>query len=132
MSNNLFTAKFNKKKSAKIAPGTPSPVNGGVGCHAPDDIVILELLEERDLADGRARHALVLRLEPDLLERDDLVRGDVFRFVHDAVSACVRANVACACDVEMMSHGPPVARVLDNKARFSCGTHLRLCDCPFW
>ena len=59
--------------------------------HAPDDIVVLELLEERDLADGGARHALVLRLEPDLLERDDLVRVDVLGFVHDAVRACRRA-----------------------------------------
>lgn len=57
----------------------------GGGAHAPNDIVIFELLEQRDLADGGARYALVLRLQPDLLERDDLIRADVSRLVHDAV-----------------------------------------------
>lgn len=65
-------------------------------CGAPNYIVVLELLEERDLADGSARHALVLCFESDLLERDDLVRRDVFRFVHDTVRACPRAY-ACVC-----------------------------------
>ena len=58
----------------------------------PDDIVVLEFLEERDLANGGARHALVLRLEPDLLQRDDLVRADVARLVHDAVRACTPSS----------------------------------------
>jgi len=41
----------------------------------------MQLLEQRHLAESRARHALVLALELDLLERGllagDLVRGDV-------------------------------------------------------
>ena len=79
--------------------------------HAPDDIVILELLEERDLADGRARHALVLRLEPDLLERDDLVRRDIFRFVHDAVRACPCEEMCRVRVYTEWSHGGrPAAR----------------------
>lgn len=70
-------------------------------CGAPNNIVVLELLEERDLADGGAWHALVLRFESDLLERDDLVRCDVFRLVHDTVRAC---PCACTCACSYMGH----------------------------
>lgn len=42
--------------------------------NAPDDVLILHLLEQRNLPDSCARHSLILCLEPDLLERDDLVR----------------------------------------------------------
>ena len=119
MSNNLLQQKI--KENQNLIKGGPRPIHqrglGGGRCHAPDDIVILELLEERDLADGRARHALVLRLEPDLLERDDLVRRDVFRFVHDAVRACPCECEECAvCVVGMcvcIQNGamrPPAAR----------------------
>ena len=60
-----------------------------IGC-APNDIVIFELLEQRDLADSGTRYSLVLRLEPDLLECDDLVRANVTRFIHDSIGAyCV-------------------------------------------
>jgi hypothetical protein len=59
--------------------------------YAPNDIVILELFEQRDLADRGTRYPFVLRLEPDLLERDDLICADVTRFVHDAIGAC------CVC-----------------------------------
>ena len=42
---------------------------------------MMQLLEQRHLAESRARHALVLALELDLFERGllagDLVRGDV-------------------------------------------------------
>ena len=62
----------------------------GRGRGAPDDVGVLELLEEADLADRGRGHALVLRLEADLLERDDLVGVHVARFVHDAVCACDR------------------------------------------
>ena len=53
----------------------------------PHDIIILEFLEERNLANGGTRYALVLRLETDLLERHDLVRANITRLVHDAVRA---------------------------------------------
>jgi hypothetical protein len=60
-----------------------------IGC-APNDIVIFELLEQRDLADSGTRYTLILRLEPDLLECDDLVRANVTRFIHDSIGAyCV-------------------------------------------
>ena len=53
----------------------------------PDDVVVVHLLEERDLADGGGRDALVLLLEADLLERDRLVGGLVQRLVHHPVRA---------------------------------------------
>ena len=56
-------------------------------CNAPNDIVVLELLEKRDLANGGARHTLILRFESDLLERDDLICRDIFRLVNDTIRA---------------------------------------------
>ena len=47
-----------------------------------DDIGVLQLLEERDLAERRARDALVLALEFDLFERRDLAGLLVRRDVH--------------------------------------------------
>jgi len=54
---------------------------------APDDVVVLELLEQADLPDRGRRHALVLGLEPDLLEGDDLARVNVLGLVDDTVRA---------------------------------------------
>ena len=51
-----------------------------------DDVGVLELLEQGDLADGRRRDALVLRLQPDLLQRVDLVCISVTRLVDDTIS----------------------------------------------
>ena len=59
----------------------------GWQAHAPDDVLALELLEQADLADGRAGHALILSFQPDLLERDDLVGARVASLVHDTVRA---------------------------------------------
>ena len=52
-----------------------------------DDVRVVELLEERHLAQRRARHALVLALELDLLERRDLAGLLVRRDVHLAEGA---------------------------------------------
>lgn len=41
---------------------------------APNDVLMLHLLQQTDLANGGTRHALILRLETDLLERDNLSR----------------------------------------------------------
>ena len=82
--------------------------------HAPNDIVIFELLEQRYLADGGARYALVLRLQSDLLERDDLVRADVTRLVHDAVGACCGCMWVRACDNQTPERHPSAALALDN------------------
>ena len=54
----------------------------------------MELLQDRDLADRRAGHALVLRLEADALQRDDFVRLQVTCLVHDPVCPCEWA-VSC-------------------------------------
>lgn len=50
-----------------------------------DDIVIIQLLQETDLSNGRAGHALILCLETNLLQRDDLVVVDVASLVHHSV-----------------------------------------------
>lgn len=54
----------------------------------------VELLQDRDLADRRAGHALVLRLEADALQRDDFVRLQVTCLVHDPVCPC-EWDVSC-------------------------------------
>ena len=74
-----------------------------------DDVEVVELLEQRDLAYGRARHAVRLRVEADALERDHGAARVVLGLVHHAVraladlldarevldSACSRMNVVC-------------------------------------
>jgi hypothetical protein len=65
--------------------------------HSLDNVVILaQLLEQTDLSDRRARHALVLRLETNLLERHDVPGGDVPRFVDHAVGAYERGGAESA------------------------------------
>lgn len=46
---------------------------------SPNDVGVLQLLEERDLSDGRGRNAFVLRLQANLLECDDLIRHPILR-----------------------------------------------------
>lgn len=48
---------------------------------------MLDLPQHRDLPDGRARDALTLGLELDLLEGDDLVCARVEALVDDTVGA---------------------------------------------
>ena len=52
-----------------------------------DDVGMVELLEKRDLPEGRRRHALVLNFEADLFESDSRARGDLLRPVDDSVRA---------------------------------------------
>mmetsp|Transcript_29447 Transcript_29447/g.80815 ORF Transcript_29447/g.80815 Transcript_29447/m.80815 type:complete len:353 (+) Transcript_29447:448-1506(+) len=52
-----------------------------------DDVGVLQLLEDGYLTDRRRRDALVLRLEANLLERDEVTRKAVLCLVHDAISA---------------------------------------------
>ena len=63
-----------------------------VGVHdveQPHDVRVVHLLQQRDLADRRRRHALVLGLEPDLLEcHDASAVQQVARLVDHAVCAC--------------------------------------------
>ena len=56
------------------------------GCRAPHDVHMLQLLQQRNLPDGCGRHALVLRLKTNLLQRDGVARLLVPRLVHHAVS----------------------------------------------
>ena len=44
-----------------------------------------ELTQQRDLPYRRAGHTLAVRVEAYLLERDDLSRLSIFRFVHHPV-----------------------------------------------
>lgn len=52
-----------------------------------DDVGVAQLAQQRDLADGGGGHALVLGLEPDLLEGDCSAGGLLACFVDDAVRA---------------------------------------------
>lgn len=54
---------------------------------APDYVLILELLEQADFANGGARDTLIFCFQPNLLEGDDLVRGYISGLVHDTVSS---------------------------------------------
>ena len=56
----------------------------------PDDVVVVHLLEERDLADGGGRDALILGLQTDLLERDNALVGgaQVKSLVNNTVRTC--------------------------------------------
>lgn len=53
--------------------------------HAPYNVLVLQLLQETDFPDSRAGDAFILSLQTDLLERDDLVGGEVFGLVDHAV-----------------------------------------------
>lgn len=51
----------------------------------PDDVLVLELLQQRYLPNRGGRHALLLLLQPDALERHDLVRDAVAGLIHHPV-----------------------------------------------
>jgi len=51
----------------------------------PNNVPMLHLFEERNLANGGARNPLVLLLEANLLERDGLIGDAVASLVNDAV-----------------------------------------------
>ena len=67
---------------------------------SPDDVVVVHLFEQADLADRRTRHALILCLESDLFQRDNLVRllvpGAVLFPRGGVVSASVRLRARVA------------------------------------
>jgi hypothetical protein len=48
---------------------------------------MLDFLQKRDLADGRARHALILCLQPDLLESDYAAVCARLGLVDDAIGS---------------------------------------------
>jgi len=56
-----------------------------VGCCEPDDVWMLELFEERNLADGCARDAFILSLQPNFFQGHNLPRHPIFSFVHNPV-----------------------------------------------
>jgi len=59
------------------------------------DVRVAHLLEQRDLADGGRRNALIFGFEADLLQRDDApVVGEVAGLVDDTVSTCVAEGSA--------------------------------------
>jgi len=77
----------------------------------PHDIFVLELFEQANLSNGGARDAFIFRLQPNLLEGDDFVRGHIASFVHDAISSW--ENDGGSLDV-----GWPGLRAQDT---FACG-----------
>ena len=58
------------------------------------NVLVAELLQEANLSDRRARHALLLRVETDALQRDDVAIGAVFGAEHDAVGALANLLVS--------------------------------------
>ena len=80
-------AKQQRQRQRRLAAGSwqlgavAAKADFGSGGGALDDVGVHELLQERHLAQRRARHALVLALELNLLERRHLagllVRGNI-------------------------------------------------------
>ena len=94
----LFTATYVQACSKRPVHKLEDEVELAVGLHAVlelDDVVVLELAEEADFAEGRGGDALVLDLEADPLQGDDLVVGPVLGLVDHAVRALaeVRARL---------------------------------------
>lgn len=67
-----------------------------------DDIQVVELLEQRDLANGRARHSVRLRVQPDALQGHHLARRVVLGLVDHAVHAL--ANLLHPAEILNASH----------------------------
>lgn len=63
----------------------PSAIRNKGTVYLHDDVVVLELLKEGDLSDGRAGHSLVLSLESDLLKSNVVTRVDILSLVDDSV-----------------------------------------------
>lgn len=98
---------------------------GGRG--SPDDVVVVHLFEQADLADRGTRHALILCLESDLFQRDNLVRllvpGAVLFPRGGVVSASVRLRARVAKrggDRELTT--TPYVPVFRREARAGCST----------
>lgn len=53
--------------------------------NAPNDVIILQLLEQTDLPDGRAWHTFVLSFEPNLLQGHNLAGVVVLGLVYDTI-----------------------------------------------
>jgi len=66
---------------------------------APHDVFILELFEQTNLSNGSTRDAFIFRLQPDLLEGDDFVRGHIASFVHNAISSWENDGGVIGCRV---------------------------------
>lgn len=70
--------------------------------HERDDIRVLQLSQKRNLANRCARHAFLVILEPNLLQRDQLVRDLVLAFIHHTISAfadLLNLNVVRECEL---------------------------------
>lgn len=55
---------------------------------SPDNVWMFELLQQRDLSDGRARHAFLFTLQTDLLHGHHLACGLVPAFVNHSIGTC--------------------------------------------
>jgi len=59
-------------------------------CAAPDDVVVVEFLQQTDLTNGRTGHSFVLCLQSYLLESHDLVVRYVPGLVHNSIGSYKR------------------------------------------
>lgn len=70
------------------------------GKHALYDMLVLEFLEETDLANSGTRHPLILRLETNLFQRDNGVGRGISCFVNDPIGSYifyVERSKKCQC-----------------------------------
>jgi hypothetical protein len=61
--------------------------------YAPNDVLIIEFLEQADFTNGRAWDTLILSFQPYLLERNDCVRVQLTGFVYDTIRPCKEATI---------------------------------------
>ena len=58
----------------------------------PNNIIIVELLQQTDLTNGCAGHAFVFRFQPYLLQCYNLVVCHIASFIHNAIGPCVNTT----------------------------------------
>ena len=75
------------------------------GENVPNNVHMLQLLEQRDLPDCSGGHALLLLLQPDLLQRNDFVGPSPQSLVYHAIGALpnllylLKLQVALSCQL---------------------------------
>lgn len=91
-------------------------------------VVVLQILEQRDFPDGRARRALLV-LEPDLLQRHQIVRQTGLAFEDRCVSALeqragVKVSTALLCGFRLYLSKFVELRVCVHAAKSDLGQRL--------
>merc|ERR1719235_1733628 len=69
-----------------------------------DDVRMVELFQERDLADCRRRHPLFLMVQADLFHGNDVARRNLSRLVNDPVRTLPKFVGALVIPVDLVVH----------------------------